>query len=412
MRILYDIGVRAWHLLIRIAAASNPKAKSFVQGRKNWQERLAKEVQNGNPIVWIHCASLGEFEQGRPLIEALRQSHPEHRILLTFYSPSGYEIRKDYPHADWIYYLPVDSARNAKTFMNLVQPQVAIFVKYEYWYHYLKELKKRAIPTFMVSAFYRPDQHFFKWYGGWFRKMLHGFSHLYVQDDRSLELLQSIGVTNATQTGDTRFDRVFTITEKAHEVPIMENFKQDSTVVIAGSSWPKEEQLLVQYFQLWAPHAKCIIAPHEVDRERIDELMAQLPPTAIRYSEATAGTMKASNILVIDNIGMLSNLYQYAEIAVIGGGFGRGIHNTLEAATFGLPVVIGPNYEKFKEAVDLVKLEAAFTVQDYNAFEAAMNHLLQEDNHQKAGAIARQYVVDQKGATDRILRAIQPHLQR
>lgn len=404
MKLLYNIGIGAYHLGIRLYSPFNGKARKFLQGRQNWQEKLKAAINHDAPILWFHCASLGEFEQGRSLIEAIKKKHPKYKVLLTFYSPSGYEVRKEYKHADWVFYLPTDGASNAKRFLEIVQPKMAVFVKYEFWFHYLNALKTTGIKTYIVSAIFRPDQHFFKWYGGWFRKMLNAFDHIFVQDDKSLELLQSIDIEHVSKSGDTRFDRVFAITATKFSIPIIEDFKQGQKVIIVGSSWPAEERMIARFVKEGPKDIKFIIAPHEVHKSHIDSIMSEMPSETIKYSEATVESIKDARVLVIDNIGMLSNLYQYAEIAVIGGGFGRGIHNTLEAATFGLPVIIGPNYKKFKEAIDLVDRGGAFAIHNYDGMSDCLKMLLENDEKLKAASTAsRSYVELEKGATDAIL---------
>jgi 3-deoxy-D-manno-octulosonic-acid transferase len=413
MRLLYNIGVGLYSLAIKLASPFNPKAKLFVNGRKNWEANLRSAITDGPPIVWIHCASLGEFEQGRPVLEAIKKEYPNHRILLTFFSPSGYEIRKDYKLADWVHYLPVDRPSNARKFVEIVQPTVAIFVKYEFWFQYLNTLKQSEIPTYIISSIFRPKQHFFRWYGGWFRKMLDAFDHIFVQSETSQKLLSGVGVNHVSISGDTRFDRVHAVTENAFPIPIIEAFKQETTTVIAGSTWPADERLFIEYLASSATTKKFIIAPHEVDEQRIQLLMNALPEASIRYSEASVETIKSAQVLVIDNIGMLSNLYQYAEIAMIGGGFGRGIHNTLEAATFGLPIIFGPNYQKFKEARDLIRCKGAVSVKDQFEFTEAITHWIGDSEPRNiAGKAASDYVHSQRGATDKIMQVISKHLTR
>jgi 3-deoxy-D-manno-octulosonic-acid transferase len=369
-----------------LAAGFNLKAKRWVAGRKGVFARLQQEVDSSADIAWFHCASLGEFEQGRPVIEAYRAANPGHKILLTFFSPSGYEVQKGYEGADYIYYLPMDYPGNAKKFVQLVKPKVAVFVKYEFWHHFIKELNRSGTPAFVISANFRKDQHFFKWYGSWFIKTLQLLQHIYVQSEDSRVLLEKAGVTNASVGGDTRFDRVADVGEKDEELPMLSAFTKDVNVLVAGSTWPDDEQLLKELITSGTDGVKYIIAPHEVNPSRIAGLMKALGMGAICYSEATEQKLAAARVLVIDSVGLLSKLYKYGSLAYIGGGFNAGIHNILEPAAFGLPVLFGPRHGKFREAVELISKGGAFPVEDYATLKKGVRFLL-DDHH--AGHSAR-----------------------
>ena len=379
MKALYKLSIFLYSILIKLAAPFHAKAAQISKGRSQVFEGLQKVVKHNKPIVWVHCASLGEFEQGRPIIEAIKKQHPGYRIFLTFFSPSGYEIRKNYELADYIFYLPADTKRNAQKLIDLVRPEIVFFVKYEFWFHYITELKKRKIPLFLVSAIFRENQLFFKntpW-SKWYRSMLFGFEHFFVQDKRSVELLNSIGLKNTTRAGDTRFDRVAEIAKNGKNIPLIEKFKGNCQLVVAGSTWKPDEEILVQYI-LSHPETKFVIAPHETKSGNIERLINLLKTQAICYTTASEETVMNKQVLIVDTIGLLSSMYRYADLAYIGGGFGVGIHNTLEAAIFGMPILFGPNYLKFNEAVTMVKLGIAFPVQDYSGTENILNTLLSD----------------------------------
>lgn len=401
MRILYNIAIFVYGLLIRMASPFHKKAKLLAQGRRGAIEKLEAAKNSQKPYIWFHCASLGEFEQGRPLIEAVREQYPQYGILLTFFSPSGYEVRKNYPLADVVMYLPADTKRNAIRLLETVRPAKVFFVKYEFWYHYIAEIGKRNIPLYLVSGIFRENQQFFSntpW-GKWYRKMLTGFTHFFVQDAESQQLLQSIGIAECTVSGDTRFDRVAAIAACSQNIPIVDNFVGDSPVLVAGSTWRPDEELMAGYINS-CEKLKCIIAPHEVTRENINRLEQLLTKKTIRFSSATPETIGDYQILIVDSIGMLSSLYKYGSLAYIGGGFGVGIHNTLEAATFGLPVIFGSNYRKFKEAREMVELGAAFTVKTGEDFRIIADKLLSDSRARaEASRKAAAYVNRNKGAT-------------
>lgn len=400
--------------LIRVVAAWNPKARAWVNGRKGLFGQLEKSMAKGSgPVIWMHCASLGEFEQGRPLLEAIKLEHPGHRILLTFFSPSGYEVRKDHPGADIVCYLPADTARNAARFLSVTSPVLAIFVKYEHWYHILSVLKKEQVPVLLISAIFRDGQPFFRSWGGFWRKMLSSYDRIFVQDRASLERLAAIGLSGKTEvSGDTRFDRVITLARQSGELPAIAAFRDDFRVIVAGSTWEGDERILADHARKH-PGLRYIIAPHEI-REKKLAAFEDLFPSCIRYTawEKMSGTPEAAagkwQVLLIDNIGMLSRLYRYADITFVGGGFERsGIHNILEAAVYGKPVVFGPVHQKSREAADLRSLGGAFSVEDAAELSELTAQLLADERSlQEAGAASAGYVENEAGATDRIMQYI------
>ncbi|MEO8887415.1 MAG: glycosyltransferase N-terminal domain-containing protein [Mucilaginibacter sp.] len=401
MLLLYNTGLKLYMLAIYIASFFNSKAKLWLKGRK-------QVFKYEDKSIWFHFASLGEFEQGRPVLEVLRRQHPDKRIIITFFSPSGYEIRKNTPLADAVYYLPLDSAKNAQKFIDTINPELAIFTKYEYWYHYFNELQKRNIPLYIISGIFRPEQIFFKWYGGLHRKMLSFVMRFFVQDEQSKQLLQHINITNVTISGDTRFDRVWANAQKPKPLPEIAEFVNSRKVFIAGSTWPEDEKLLAGIIKDY-PDWKFIIAPHEINEDRINNLIHLFPSnSAIKYSQFKSQISDLrSQILIIDNIGMLSSLYQYGQIAYIGGGFGAGIHNTLEAAAFGLPVIFGPNYSKFKEARDIITLKAGFSIADKTELAVAVNALVNDEQfYTYAHKQIKKYVEEHTGATHTIIEHI------
>lgn len=402
MNLLYNIGIQIFVLLVRIASLRNQKAKKWLRGRKGLLKKIQKEVEGSENLVWVHCASLGEFEQGRPLIEEIKLKYPEKKVLLTFYSPSGYEVQHAYNKADFVYYMPNDSRRNAKRFIKYIKPTVVFFVKYEYWYNYLTQLQKNEIPVYFVSAIFRPQQRFFK-RDGWYRKMLSKPTHFFVQNQVSADLLESVNIKNYTITGDTRFDRVAHILENVKPMPLVETFINNKDVIVAGSTWKAEEAILNQYLRT-RPMLKVILVPHEVDEATIQRILTLFGSKAICYSKATQRNVTDKQVLVVDSYGLLTSLYQYGKIAFIGGGFGVGIHNVLEPATFGMPILFGTNYEKFKEATDLVEQNCAFPVANIEEFNTVVNHLL--GNNQVVMNIAERtaaYVRKNVGATRKIL---------
>jgi 3-deoxy-D-manno-octulosonic-acid transferase len=403
MKCIYSAGLWIYYLAILTASIFNLKARLWIRGRKRIFRQIQEKVKNG-PLIWIHVASLGEFEQGRPVMEEIRRRYKQYKILLTFFSPSGYEIRKNYSGADYIFYLPLDTQRNARRFVHLVKPAIAIFVKYEFWYHYIHQLHKSKIPVYLISGIFRPDQIFFRRYGSWFRKILGYFNHLFVQTGESLDLLYQITVNNVTLAGDTRFDRVLQIASAAREIPLAASFKGQGPCLIAGSTWPDDESFLLQFINEYKGGAKFIIAPHEVQEEHIQKITQQLKKSFVRFSMAGENNMADRQVLIIDNIGMLSSLYRYGDIAYIGGGFGKGIHNILEAATFGLPILFGPRYTKFNEAVELIRLGGAVSFAVMADFKANLNRWLDSAEERiQLGKISKDFVHRKAGATNIIV---------
>jgi 3-deoxy-D-manno-octulosonic-acid transferase len=408
MGIFYDISIYVLMAAFRLAALFHPKARLWVQGRSGWRTRLSA-WRNQHPeavVYWVHVASLGEFEQGRPLMEALREKQPDARIVLTFFSPSGYEIRKNYPHADLVLYLPADTPRNARDFVRLLRPQVVIFVKYEFWANYLLFLKKQAIPLLLISASFRSRQVFFRWYGAFWRRVLGCFTHFFVQENTSVALLQSIGFQNITLAGDTRIDRVLDLPRQTFHNDLCASFSAGHPVLLVGSSWPPDEAAVLPLFQQknWTEW-RLIIAPHTPESGYIKTLETRLEQhgfTWLRYSQG-AGTHPDVRVLIIDNIGMLNHLYRYAQMAWIGGGFGKGIHNTLEPAAYGIPVLFGPRYHKFEEARQLIAAGAAFSSTRPEDAPHLLDPLRAQALREHAGKAARQWLEENSGATRKIL---------
>lgn len=404
MAFFYNLGIRAYTLAIRLASPFNEKASLWIKGRKNIGERIGEIDKGEHRLVWFHAASLGEFEQGRPVMEALKKEQPETKILLTFFSPSGYEIRKNYAGADYILYLPADTHRNARHFIESVQPDAAVFVKYEYWYNYLNQLNKRHIPTYLISAIFRKEQPFFKTWGGLHRKMLHFFTRMFIQDEESARLLSSIGIQAFEQTGDTRFDRVKQIADAAKDIDKVASFLNGAPAVICGSTWPPDEDLLLDYINSDNTPFKWIIAPHEIGENHIKNILGKCKQKVVRYSQEESDVTDAK-VLIIDCIGLLSSIYRYGKIAYIGGGFGAGIHNTLEAAVYGIPVIFGPRYQKFNEAVTLIQQGGAFSIHNKTELDELLDSLLQDQAiTETAGRQALAYVNSQLGATDAIMK--------
>ncbi len=406
MLLLYNILIGTYWIGIFIVSPFNKKARKFLKGRNGLFSRMKKDIPKNKDIVWFHAASLGEFEQGRPVIEALRQQKPDIKILLTFFSPSGYEIRKDYNGVDFVYYLPVDLSWNAKRFIKFLKPKAVYFIKYEFWFNYIRILHNLKIPVYCFSANFRPGQTFFKWYGVWYRGILHEFTHFYVQNQQSKILLkEKLGIENVTICGDTRFDRVAQIAENTKPLPVVERFRNGKRIVIAGSTWPSDEDFLIKYINETNNNCKFIIAPHEIHESNITQLISQINRKVCRYSQIDENTNEENDILIIDNIGILSLVYQYGEIAYIGGGFGKGIHNILEAATFGLPIVFGPKYQKFQEAIELINIGRAVAINNYNSLRIAIDKLLNDQgSFQKASLACKALIQDSKGATEIILK--------
>jgi 3-deoxy-D-manno-octulosonic-acid transferase len=388
--------------LVKIASLFNHKAKLWVKGRKNTFAYLKTHLSPDDEICWFHCASLGEFEQGKPLMEKIKQTHPHKKILVTFFSPSGYEYRKNSPLADFVCYLPNDNAKNARKFIRLVRPKQAYFVKYEFWYFYLKELYNTNIPTYLIAGVFRPNQPFFKWYGAFHQQMLGFFTHFFLQNKASEELLQGIGFTNTTTSGDTRIDQVFDNSQSPKQLSLIERFTQNNPTIILGSSWEKEEEIISEYIATTDKKFQYIIAPHDISKSHIEHLKNMLTVPYLLYSEATSENILNHSILIIDNIGMLANCYQYTDIAFIGGGFSGALHNVLEPAAFGNAILFGDKINKFHEAQALIDAYAAFSISSLDDFIAVVNHLMMKENMENTQNAAKKYIVENVGATDRI----------
>jgi 3-deoxy-D-manno-octulosonic-acid transferase len=413
---LYNLGIYCYIFGLKLAAPFNKKAKQWVEGRKKIFNRIKSDAERRQlrsrsaKVAWFHCASNGEFEQGRPVIEAFKKQYPEYKIVLTFFSPSGYELRKSYSGADYIYYLPADTPENARDFVKIVKPDIVFFVKYEFWKNYLTELYKCKIPIISFSAIFRPNQRFFQFYGGFFRKSLHQFNHIFVQNENSLELLKSIDIDNATLAGDSRFDRVKHIADNRQDIPVVEQFKDGHQIFIIGSAWQTDMDVLIPLINELKDGTKFIVAPHEIHDAEIDIWRKQLSAKSVLFSDTDEVKDLASyDVLFIDNIGMLSSLYQYAEYAFIGGSFGKGLHNILEAATFCMPVFFGNKaYHKFDEANKLIDLGGAFPVENMEELKTSYQRLKTDEKRRvKAAEICRNYVLDNVGATQKIIEVIE-----
>lgn len=412
MQLLYNISVWIYELGIRLAAIFNDKARLWVSGRKEIFSQIENSIKEGEKLIWFHCASLGEFEQGRPVLEAFRKQFKDHKILLTFFSPSGYEQRKNYDQADYVFYLPLDTPANAKRFIALTKPRLAVFVKYEFWYNYLNVLSQNKIPLLMISVIFRPSQHFFKPWGWWFRRQLQKVTYFFVQNENSRSLLSSIKVFHAEVSGDTRFDRVLQLNSETLDLPAIDVFSGDETLLIAGSTWPADEDILKTMLLESKQQFKIVIAPHIVSKDHIQQIQqkfSNFQPTL--YSLEKTSDLIRSRVLIIDSIGILSHLYRYGKIAYIGGGFGVGIHNILEAATYGLPVIFGPNYQRFQEAVELTSLGAGFPIRSSEDCMKAFNRLV-DDKHfySETTTVSRDFVKKNAGATLSVLEKAKEYL--
>jgi len=410
--VLYTFGIHIYTLLLRLAALHNRKARLMMHGRRDTLRRVQTVRKPGERWVWVHAASLGEFEQGRPLMERIRREHPEVKIALTFYSPSGYEVRKNYDGADLVAYLPADTPGAMRHLIDALHPELAVVVKYEFWRNMLRELHRRHVPTLLISAIFRPHQLFFRSYGGWYRRILGYFSHIFVQDEQSARLLAGIGVGRVTVAGDTRFDRVTSIMQSTREIPELEAFTRGSHLcVMFGSSWGADEQVYFPWLRSRRGAVRAVIAPHEFDDRRLHTMRTQLSPLRVSLlSEVRAGKGRAedADLLIIDCFGLLSSAYRYCDIAYVGGGFGTGIHNINEAAVYGVPVVFGPHHSKFLEAREMIAAGGGFSIDSRESFEALLNGsdnatgLMDSDMRRRAGAAAASYIKSKLGATDRI----------
>ncbi len=414
MNTLYNISIFIYRWMIFIASFFNKKAKKWHEGRINvfskFNNALREKPLIGiEKLIWFHCASLGEFEQGRSLIEKWKRENVTWKILITFFSPSGYEIRKNYPLADFVFYLPADSKSNAAKFIRAFNPSIAIFVKYEFWFNYLNELRKKNIPTYLISANFRAGDHFFKWYGGWFRNMLKMFTHVFVQNEISANLLKGLSLRNVSVSGDTRFDRVWATSKNAEEIPLAKRFKQNKKCLIAGSTWEADEKIISAAFRGdRVSDLKLIIAPHEIHEDRINSVVQTFSSfKTLRFSKANDQNIFDAEVLIIDNIGMLSRLYLHGDIAFVGGAFGNSLHNILEPAAFGLPVIFGPNHQKFWEGKALIEKGGAFDICNAEDLKDKINFLLRDEMILKiASEMSRNFVRSNTGATEKIMEEI------
>ena len=408
MVFFYNIIVQIASFFLKILAIFIPKIKLFVDGRKSVFETLSIKIKSNDKTIWFHAASLGEYEQGLPVIEKIKIKYPDHKIVLTFFSPSGFEVRKNNEIADVTVYLPLDTLSNAKKFLEIVHPEMVFFIKYEFWPNYLNELKKLKIKTYLISGIFRENQAFFKWFGGFYRNALKSFEYFFVQNESSKNLLQSIGFNNVKISGDTRFDRVVSILERDNSLDFIDEFKNNYLTIVIGSSWPKDENFIVNYINNSSDNLKFIIAPHNIKIEQIQELKNSISKKAVLFSEKDNQDLSKFNVLIIDTIGILTKIYSYTDIAYVGGGFGNsGVHNILEPATFGVPIIIGPNFNHFAEAIALVHQEGCISISNQNELNEAFDNLISnEDVRLEKGHICSTFVQMNKGATDLILKNI------
>lgn len=403
---LYNLSLIFYRIILHIVSSFSIKAKKLIRGKKEWKKGLEKLGPKKSTRIWFHCASLGEFEQGRPIIESLKSNYPKISIVITFFSPSGYEVRKDYRFADVVLYLPWDTRGNASKFFEMVEPDVTVFVKYEFWRHFLKEGAKRGIPNLLISGIFRPSQLFFKSYGESYRKILDYFEHLFLQNQQSMDLLRSIGVTNITLSGDTRFDRVKDLATGAEALDIAKDFKNSEKILVAGSVWKEDLEQIIPVINDLDSNLKFIIAPHEIDSLQIETWRGRLKKDSVLYSEVSdSKSLSSSRILIIDNIGILSRLYRYGDLAFIGGANGPGLHNTLEAVTFGMPVFFGnKNYEKYQEAMDLIELGVGYPIESSNQLKVILEKFNNnQDEYREVCKKATNYIDSKTGASEMIL---------
>ena len=403
---IYNLAMYILELGVKLAALFSDKPAKMVKGYREVFDLLQRKIDRNAQYIWFHAASLGEFEQGRPLIERIRKEYPQYKILQTFFSPSGYEVRKNYDGADIVCYLPIDTPSNVKKFVDLVDPCMVFFVKYEFWQNYLNTLNKKGVPVYSVSSIFRPNQIFFRWYGKGYQQVLKTFAHLFVQNEESKQLLAGIGVNNTTVVGDTRFDRVLDICAAAKQLPLVQKFKGDVLTFVAGSSWGPDEDIFIKYFNAH-PEMKLIIAPHVVNDSHLKEIESKLQRSCVRYTKATEENVQQADCLIIDCYGLLSSIYRYGEISYIGGGFGVGIHNVLEAAVYGIPVIFGPNNKKFREAQHLLANKGGFEINSYEDFEQLMNKFLGDEAYlNQSGKAAGDYVKGNAGAMEKIMKRV------
>jgi 3-deoxy-D-manno-octulosonic-acid transferase len=406
MFFLYNCIIHLAGIVVQVLALFSPKMKLFVNGRKDVLSLLQQKIHPNDKTIWFHAASLGEFEQGLPVMERLKKEFPTHKIVVSFFSPSGYEVRKNNTIADATVYLPLDTVANAKTFIDAIHPEMVFFIKYEFWPNYLNELQKRKIKTYLISGIFREKQAFFKWYGGFYRKALYAFDYFFVQNESSKKLLQSLNFNNVKTSGDTRFDRVTTILERDNTLPFIEDFiHPESTTIVIGSSWPKDEALLVKFINESNENTKFIIAPHNIKRDQIAELQKSITKKTILFTEYENKILSNYTVFIIDTIGILPKIYNYADIAYVGGGFGNpGVHNILEPATFGVPIIVGPNYSHFPEATALVHMKGCVSISNYTELSEAFSTLLNNDDIRlEQGHVCSTFVQMNKGATESVV---------
>ena len=408
MHTIYNLSIHLVSFGLRIVALFNKKMKLFVNGRKDVFEMLQQKISSEDKTIWFHCASLGEFEQGVPIMEAIKKQRPDHKIVVSFFSPSGFEVKKNTPLADAVVYLPMDIRANAKKFLAAVRPTMALFVKYEFWPNYLFELQKKNVPTYLVSGVFRKDQIFFKSYGGFMRKALQSFDHFFLQDENSEELLKNIGFSNVTVSGDTRFDRVSHQIEMDNTLKFAEDFKGNSLCIVCGSTWPEDEVVLLNYINAAPENVKFIIAPHKIEADKISDFTSKIVKKTVLHSNKDEVNISDYDVLIIDCIGLLSKLYSYADIAYVGGAMGStGLHNILEPATFSVPIVIGKNYDEFPEAIRLRDLAGLFSIRNAPECSETLNKLVaNKDFRTKTGMISGHFVNKNTGATAKIMRHI------
>ena len=407
MLFLYNVIVHLARFFLLLSAPFNQKIRLFRKGRQSVFPFLKEHLSKQDKVIWVHAASLGEYEQGLPVIKSLKVAYPEYNVLVTFFSPSGYEVKKNSAEADLVTYLPLDTRINCRKFLNMVQPKLAIFIKYEIWPNYLKVLEERGIPTLLVSAIFNQKQSYFKIYGGFMRRALRRFHHIFVQDENSAELLKCLGIHEYTISGDTRFDRVLEIVGQEKPLPLIKRFIQDQPCLVAGSTWPEDEAVIVPYINADESPLKFVLVPHDIKTNHIKQLVSSITPPVKLYSELTESSEMEFKVLVVDQVGLLSSLYRFAKVAYVGGGFATGLHNTLEAAVYGIPVLIGPQYEGFREAEDLVARKGILPVQDRDDFKAECDRFFSEESLGiQTGQINTAYIDENQGATEKIVNYI------
>lgn len=415
MNIIYNLSISLYGIAVKLASNFNPKAKLFADGRKNWVKRMAEKIRENDRVIWMHCSSLGEFEQGRPLIEKIKSNYPNHKIAVSFFSPSGYEVRKNYSGADYIFYLPLDTPANAWKLIKALHPEILILVKYEYWYNLLNQLEKANIPVIVISAVIKENSLFLRSYAVWFREIIKRISHFFVQNEASEKLLNQIGVQNVSISGDTRFDRVKEILNTVEKVGFVEKFKGNHKLLIAGSSWPDDEEILAAYINQALPEDwKVIFAPHNIDEKQIQNLIGSIKGKSIRFTQMNENELESANVLIVDTVGILTKIYASATVSYVGGGFTKtGVHNTLEPAVYGVPLIFGPVYQNYFEAVDLINSTAAISYTDKNDFFLKMNELVQNEALRKQrGKIAYDYIQQKPDATGLIMNWVNQKIKK